>query len=262
MTAALTREASIPRTMTGVTQVELMSARARQPEQLAALFAGGWPAFIDADPTAAGCFPRIRELFGRLEIVLTAGPGHDLLAACWGVPIRWNEDPDDLPTGYSDSLVRALADQADRAVCDTLVICAAQVRPDCTGAGVASSVLRALIDVATGQGLTRAIAPLRLTGKHRYPLTPIEEYVSWTRTDGTALDPWLRTHLSMGARVVTTSDASQVFHGTAAQWEDWSGLVLPATGAYLVPQALAPLQLDHGHDRGTLTEPGVWVRHR
>lgn len=37
---------------------------------------------------------------------------------------------------------------------------------------------------------------------------------------------------------------------------------MPASGTYLVPQALSPLQLDRDNDQGTLAEPGVWVRHR
>lgn len=66
----------------------------------------------------------------------------------------------------------------------------------------------------------------------------------------------------MGASVVATSTASQAFTGSVAQWQDWSGLLLPASGTYVIPDALAPLQLDVQADRGTCTEPGIWVRHR
>jgi hypothetical protein len=37
--------------------------------------------------------------------------------------------------------------------------------------------------------------------KHRYPLTPIDRYLSWRREDGTHLDPWLRTHERLGANI-------------------------------------------------------------
>lgn len=98
--------------------------------------------------------------------------------------------------------------------------------------------------------------------KHRYPLIPIEEYVRWTRPDGTAFDPWLRTHLGMGGRLLGTSPASQVFTGTVEQWQGWSNLALPGDGAYVVPAALSPLHVDHEHNQGTCTEPPIWVRHR
>ncbi|GAA1854504.1 hypothetical protein ACFFOM_02600 [Microlunatus capsulatus] len=106
------------------------------------------------------------------------------------------------------------------------------------------------------------IAPLRPTAKHRYPLTPVEDYARWTRDDGSAFDPWLRTHLRMGGRLLGTSPASQTFTGTVDQWRDWSGLELPGDGAYVVPDALAPLHVDRAVDRGTCVEPAIWVRHR
>jgi hypothetical protein len=50
--------------------------------------------------------------------------------------------------------------------------------------------------------------------------------------------------------------------GTIDQWETWTGLRLPATGHYVIPDGLSPLYIDHGIDLGTYTEPNVWVRHR
>ncbi len=53
-----------------------------------------------------------------------------------------------------------------------------------------------------------------------------------------------------------TSPASQAFTGTVQQWER---LVRPGIGAYVIPEALAPLHVDRAADNGVLTEPGVWV---
>ncbi len=66
----------------------------------------------------------------------------------------------------------------------------------------------------------------------------------------------------MGATVLGTSPASQAFTGTVQQGEQWSGFVRPGIGAYVIPEALAPLHVDRAADNGVLTEPGVWVRHR
>ena len=75
--------------------------------------------------------------------------------------------------------------------------------------------------------------------------------ISWTRADGSAFDPWLRTHLRMGARLLGTHRASQTFTGTVRQWQEWSGLNLPGDGAYVIPDALAPLHVDLVADLGT-----------
>lgn len=242
--------------------VETMHQRVRSEDQLAALFDGGWPPFIDADTVAAQHLPRVRQLFADLEVVLVDREGGDLVASAWGVPLRWDGRTEGLPNGYSDSLARAVRDHDTDQPLDTLVICAAQVRSGVRGAQVAGQLVHALIGVATRSGLAQVIAPLRPTAKHRYPLIPINDYVSWKRPDGSPLDPWLRTHLQLGARVIGTAPASQVFTGSVRQWEDWTGRSLPGSGQFLVPEALAPLQLDHPADLGSLTEPGIWVQHR
>ena len=160
--------------------VELMHDRPRTDTELSDLFAGGWPAFIDADPEAAQALPRVRELFADLEVVLVDRHSDTLVAACWAVPIRWDGTHTDLPAGYSASLTRALNEHDSGTAVNTAVVCAAQVKRDLVRTGIAAELLRALMTVTADQGLPRAIAPLRLTGKHRYPLTPINDYLSWT----------------------------------------------------------------------------------
>ena len=44
-----------------------------------------------------------------------------------------------------------------------------------------------------------------------------------------------------------------------ADWEEWTGLELPADGDYVVPGMLAPLLVRNG--TGRHVEPNVWMRH-
>lgn len=83
---------------------ELMHDRPRNDAELGELFAGGWPAFIEADQETAKALPRVRELFADLEVLLIDRRSDTLVAACWAVPIRWDGTLGDLPAGYSDSL--------------------------------------------------------------------------------------------------------------------------------------------------------------
>ena len=76
------------------------------------------------------------------------------------------------------------------------------------------------------------------------------------------LDPWLRTHWRLGGTIIATAPRSQTMTGTVAEWEAWTGMALPATGDYVIPRGLSILHIDTGQDRGSYTEPNVWVRHR
>ncbi len=180
----------------------------------------------------------------------------------WGVPIRWSGELHDLPAGYTDTTRRAVEDQQAGCVCDTFVICGGIVDRSRLRQGVAQQLITALRDLPTAAMYHRVIAPVRPTQKSIYPLTPIDTYAAWIREDGSPLDPWLRTHVRLGGRMIATAPHSQTMTGTVDQWQSWTGLRLPSTGHYVIPDGLAPLYIDREQDIGTYTEPNVWMRHR
>jgi hypothetical protein len=184
------------------------------------------------------------------------------VAAGWGVPICWDGDVTDLPSGYTDSLRRAVNVHTCGGQPDTLVICAGIVHPEHKGTGMATSLIHALTDLAGREALSKVIAPLRPTLKHRYPLTDINDYAAWTRPDGLPFDPWLRLHVRMGARILSAAPLSQTMTGTVAEWESWTDMTLPVSGSYVIPDGLSVLRIDHEQDRGVYVEPNVWVQHR
>ncbi|GAA3373636.1 hypothetical protein GCM10020367_34360 [Streptomyces sannanensis] len=241
--------------------VERTGAREWSDEQLEMLFAGGFPQFITADQTVKQYIGRVREWFGDLDLMLIDEHGVPV-ATGWGVPLRWDERVESLPTGYTDSLVRAVEGREQGVAPDTLVICGAIVAPALKGKGLAGEVLLALRQAAEEAGWPRVIAPVRPTAKCRYPLTPIEMFMEWTRPDGTAFDPWVRTHLKLGGRILAAAPVSQTMTGTVAEWEKWTGTALPGSGEYVIPDGMSPLHIDRDADLGTYTEPNIWIRHR
>lgn len=241
--------------------VETMGARERPDDQLAQLFGDGWPAFITADQVVKEHIGTVRRLFGDLELVLLDADDV-LVAAGWAVPLRWDGDPAQLPGGYSDSLVRAVEGHEEHERPDTLVVMAAQVHPGRRGQGLAGKLLTAMCWLAEQRGWPRVVAPVRPTLKSRYPLTPIEQFASWTREDGLPLDPWLRTHRRLGARIIATASASQTMTGTVKQWKEWTRMRFPESGVYVIPDGLSTLRIDLGDDSGVYVEPNVWMRHR
>lgn len=72
---------------------------------------------------------------------------------------------------------------------------------------------------------------------------------------------WLRVHWKLGGRVLHVCSRSMVVTGTVADWQERTGLSMPGSGRYVVPRALAPVDVDHQHDLVRYTEPNVWVRH-
>jgi hypothetical protein len=117
-------------------------------------------------------------------------------------------------------------------------------------------------DTAARHGFADVVVPLRPTWKERYPLTPIERYVRWTRADGLPFDPWVRTHVRVGGEILAPAPCSLRITAPIADWERWTGLAYPDDGPYVFPGGLAPVTIDHAADRGSYWEPNIWVRHR
>jgi hypothetical protein len=241
--------------------VERADARQWSDEQMEDLFSDGFPAFITADMLAKQYIGRVREWFPEWNLILVDAQQNPA-AAGWGIPVRWDGTVAGLPAGYTDAMIRAVEDREQGTATDTLVICGAVVAGRLKGRGLAGTMLAALRDAALETSLTRVIAPVRPTLKQQYPLTPIETFITWTRPDGTALDPWIRTHQRLGASILAAAPASQTMTGTVAEWEQWSGIALPSSGDYVIPQGLSVLRVDREADQGTYVEPNVWIRHR
>jgi GNAT superfamily N-acetyltransferase len=184
-----------------------------------------------------------------------------VLAEAHTGPLAWSGDEAELPGGLDDALRRAVSGRRYGVAADTLCAFAAEVAPGTRGRGLAGQLLAGMREIAARQGLTRLIAPVRPSWKERYPLAAIEDYAGWRRRDGALLDPWMRLHERVGARVAVTSPRSMRITGTVAEWECWTDLAFPASGDYVFPQGLAPLAIDLEADVGVYWEPNVWMVH-
>lgn len=89
----------------------------------------------------------------------------------------------------------------------------------------------------------------------------MSRYARWARPDGLSIDPWIRTHQRMGARIVRPAPNSMVIAGTVTDWETWAGMPFPESGSYVVPEALNLLEVDRENDRAVYREENLSVEH-
>jgi len=204
--------------------------------------------------------PLEHELSGY-QFALYDEAADEVVAEAHTGPLRWDGDDATLPDGIDEALRRSVAGHRAGERPDTLCAFAAEVAPDGRRAGLAAELLAGMRELARRQGLTRFVAPVRPSWKERYPLTPIERYVRWRRPDGQLLDPWMRLHERLGARVGLPLPRSLRITGSVQEWEAWTGLSLPESGAYVFPHGLAPLHLDREAGHGIYWEPNVWMVH-
>jgi GNAT superfamily N-acetyltransferase len=236
---------------------------AERPElaaEISRLHAVGWPAFMREDPVADRLWGFLEMAFAAYQFVLADATGA-VIACGNSVPFVWDGAVEGLPAGWDDVLERGVADYQAGRTPNTLSALAAVIDPAHRGGGISAEVIRTMRRTASAQGLRALVAPVRPSLKSRYPLTPMEQYVSWTNTDGLPFDPWLRVHARLGARILAVALASMTISGMVSDWERWARMALPASGAYVVPEALVPIQVDRDADRAVYVEPNVWMLH-
>ena len=219
-----------------------------------------WPEFLYHDPVLERLLGRVMDEDARFQFYAWDDEREEVVAVGMAVPAWWDGAAGSLPDGGLDAIVEArFAEGAP----EPNVLCALQIMiaPECRGQGLSSRMIRRMAEIGRDHGLDTLIAPVRPTLKDRYPLTPMERYIRWRRPDGTHFDPWLRTHERLGAEIAKVAPESTRAPGSVAEWEAWAQMSFPESGAYVVPGALVPVEIDREQDAGLYVEPNVWMVH-
>jgi GNAT superfamily N-acetyltransferase len=166
--------------------------------------------------------------------------------------------PDDLPPEGWDWVVETAARTKDTGV-NMLGALAVSVPAVHRGKGYARMMIRSLVELAESKKLRGVVVPVRPTAKVRHPWTSIADYMTWIDEAGRPYDPWLRSHLSAGGKMIGPCERSMVVHEPIAFWENWSEQRFERSGAYALAGALAPVKIDFERQTGIYEEPNVWV---
>jgi len=217
-----------------------------------------WPAFMHHDPVAHGRWDALYDRFPVFQFFAVEDETDAILAKANAIPSPLDAErlPDD---GWREALRAGVDDDAPATVVSALQIA---IDPAHRGQGLSTIMLVEMRRIASEHGFADLVAPVRPTWKPRYPLTPMERYITWQTAEGLPFDPWLRVHARAGAEIVGVCARSMTVPGTIAEWEEWAQLRFPETGDYVVPGALSTVSIDVEADRGLYVEPNVWMRHR
>jgi hypothetical protein len=225
--------------------------------QRAGFLRGAWPPFMLESPISNERWHLLYEDFGRFQFWLVDESSDEILAEGNSLPVRL--DVEALPDrGWEYVVEHGTSGEEEPTLVSAIQVLVDRRRH---GGGLSAVMLGEMRRLAQAAGFGDLVAPVRPTLKSSYPLTPMDAYARWTTPEGLPFDPWLRVHARAGARIVEVCAESMIIPGTVAEWEEWTGMRFPASGAYVVPGALEPVEIDVEADRGTYVEPNVWMHH-
>lgn len=219
-----------------------------------------WPKY-EVESAGSGFLEGSVDRFAEFQLAATDVDSGELLGCALSVPFLWDRSLDDLPRGWDEVLVRGVQQAKVGIVPNTLAALSITVAPQHQGRGLSGRLLECLRELARTHQFGHVLAPVRPVLKMKYPLVPIEEYVTWRDKEGKVFDPWLRLHHEAGGRFLAVAPESVIVEGSVQDWEEWTGLQFPASRDYVVPAALSVVSIDLHRNRGVYRQPNVWMAH-
>jgi GNAT superfamily N-acetyltransferase len=220
-----------------------------------------WPLFMLQDPVSDQYWHCLYDYFPEYQFYLCDDDG-TVVGEGNSVPVTWDGQESSLPEmGWDAMFVKAVEDYEAEIPPDTLCAIQAMVLPSRQGQGISREIIQGMRDIASKKGFKSLIAPVRPSLKSTYPLTPMENYVKWTREDGAPFDPWIRVHWRMEAQTLKVASQSMTIGGSADDWEGWTNMKFPESGSYVVPGALVPVTINRERNEALYVEPNVWMLH-
>lgn len=223
-----------------------------------------WPEFMMHDEIVNEHWWQLYQDYPEYQFALVEPAGGKIAAVGNCIPMERRISPDQLDDGGLDWILKKVCERKARRSSSGRTLFALQIisTPAWRGKAVSTQTVEAMIAVGKAHGCSALYAPVRPNRKAMYPLTLMERYVNWKTGEGLPFDPWMRVHARLGAEVVKVCPESMYISGTVAEWENWTGLLFPESGEYIVPGALVPVMVNLAEDFGLYLEPNVWMHHR
>ncbi len=221
-----------------------------------------WPEFMLHDPIAKKHWHELFDMFGEYQFALLDTESNRMAAMGNSLPFYWGQPLEELPEGGWDWVfVHAVNGYQQGITPNVQSAIQIAIHPEYQGQGLSTVMVKAMRNIAQQKGFQHLVAPVRPSQKSQYPLTSIDDYITWTNAEGLPFDAWLRVHARAGARILKPCHQAMTITGTRAQWEKWTGLHFPQSGQYHIPGALIPMYMNIEQDEGVYIEPNVWMIH-
>jgi len=243
-------------------KLEVVTAERRPDllDEMSDVIDNAWPEFMLHDANANQYWDQLYQLFPKYQFAIIDTYSLSLAAVGNAIPLSWHGKWQDLPEQGLDWAIEA-GFQDMQAGREPTILCglSISVHKAYRGHGISRETTLAMMKLAKNNGFSSLVAPIRPNQKHLYPLTSMQDYLNWKDPAGLPFDPWLRTLIRLGGTIEKPCSESIRVSGTVQEWQGWCGLVLPADGEYIVPEALVPLRVNSEKNLGEYIEPNVWI---
>ena len=234
---------------------ELSSAHV---EQYKNLVGEAFPEIVSKSEVVSTCWKKVERYFPEYQRFLIDNRNFVAAFVCT-LPFYWNQRLDELPDDGWDWLMRKGIEDFENSITPNF-LGGLQIVISRTnrGKGLSKRLISEGKRIKQDKGLTYFVLPIRPTFKHKFPQMPMREYIQY-KEDERVFDPWIRSHLKSGARMIRVCTNSMNVRGNIEFWEDLKNEKITTSGMHEVEGALNPVFIDIESNSGEYREENIWI---
>jgi GNAT superfamily N-acetyltransferase len=219
-----------------------------------------FPDIIFESEVVKHSWDKIETYFPEYQIFYVDEEGN-LIGFINAIPFYWNQPLDDLPDEGWDWEVKIGIEGYEN-----------NIKPNCIGGlqiivakehlgqGYSKLLIEEGKRIKEKLGFKNFLLPIRPTFKSKFPEMDMTDYIN-LKEDNKIYDPWIRTHLSGGAKIIKICSKAMHIYGNLPVWERLLNQKISESGNYLVKGALNPVEIDIEKDYGEYFEDNIWIKY-
>nr|WP_280935049.1 GNAT family N-acetyltransferase [Aquimarina sp. 2201CG14-23] len=175
------------------------------------------------------------------------------------VPVFWDQPLKELPDKGWDWLVqRSIYDYENNIQPNSLGGLQIVITKKFQRKGFSKLLISKAKEIKQNLGLINFVIPIRPVFKHKFPKMKMVDYLEFKK-DQNIYDPWIRTHLNAGAKIISVCKNSMNVKGDIVFWQGLLNKKIVESGSYKIKGALNLVTIDIEKDFGEYREENIWI---
>ena len=229
-----------------------------QIEQYRNAINAAFPEIILRSQVMKSYWSKLEKYFPFTQIFII-GTDDNLIGFMNTVPVFWDKSLNELPDDGWDWMLRSgITDFEEGKQPNTLGGLQIIVTKEHQGKGFSKILITQAKKVVEKIGYKNFIIPIRPTFKHLHPEMKMSDYIN-LKKDTKIYDPWIRTHLKSGAKIIRICNNSMNISGDIPFWESLLNQKINTSGKYIATGALNPITIDFQKNHGEYREDNIWI---
>ncbi|NND05233.1 MAG: hypothetical protein HKN87_02535 [Saprospiraceae bacterium] len=224
------------------------------------VFNHAFPEVIFQSEVVGSCWTKVEQYFPDFQRILIGSAGQ-LIGFINTLPLKLDVELGNLPAeGWDWLMQKGISDFEDGSDPNCLGGLQVVVAKEHQGKGFSKTL------IVEGQRIQRQlqfrnfIIPIRPTLKHKHPKVSMLNYLKKQENDK-IYDPWIRTHVKTGAKIIGVCSKSMHIQAKLSYWEKLLDQRITETGDYQIPGALNLVRIDIETGHGEYLEENIWINH-